>query len=73
MLKIIALFILIWIFIKAVGQVLRLFMGGPSVNQQRGNSNHQTNRQGDIHIDHKPTKGNKGYEGGEYVDYEEVE
>ena len=73
MLKILAVFVLIWIFIKAVGQVLKVFIGGTNVNQQRRSPNHQANRQGDIHIDHNPKKGNKGYDGGEYVDYEEVE
>lgn len=73
MFKFLALFVLIWIFIKAAGQILKLFLGGSTINQHRTYTKSQGRRQGNIHVDHTPDKDKKGYEGGEYVDYEEVD
>ena len=73
MLKIIALLLLIWLFFKAVGMIFRSMLGGDTNRDQRFGSNRTTNRKGDINIDHDPNKSNKGYDGGEYVDYEEID
>lgn len=74
MLKILALLVLIFIFFKAVGMVFKLLLGGGDVNrsQRYSNSQYQKKRNADVNVDHNPNK-SKGYQGGEYVDYEEVE
>ena len=76
MIKILALLFLIWIFFKALGQIFRTVLGGgPDINRgsRYGNTTHRQ-QQGDIHVDYDPNSRNKkGYQGGEYVDYEEVE
>lgn len=75
MLKILALLVLIFIFFRAVGMVFRLLMGNSSVNRSHRYSNQQQKRkqEGDLNVDHDPNRSKKGYKGGEYVDYEEVE
>ena len=75
MLKIIALLLLIWLFFKAVGMIFRSLLGGDDPNRAHrfDTDKRQGRRQGNINIDHNPNKSNKGYEGGEYVDYEEVD
>jgi hypothetical protein len=75
MFKILALFVLIWIFIKAVGTVLKMVIGGSTnTNKHTRYSNSSGHRpKGDINVDHDPNKSSKGYEGGEYVDYEDVD
>ena len=73
MLKILALLILIWIFFKALGQIFKALLGSDANKTTRYTTNHQHKKEG-VHVDYDPnTKGSKGYEGGEYVDYEEVE
>lgn len=75
MFKILALFVLIWIFIKALGAVLKMVIGG-STNASRHTrySNSSGHRQeGDVNVDHIPNDSDKGYKGGEYVDYEDVD
>lgn len=55
--------------------IIKTVIGG-GVDADRGarySSAQKTGRQGDINIDHNPNKGDKGYKGGEYVDYEDVE
>ena len=77
MLKIIAVLILIYVFFKALGMIFRTVIGGSS-DKSRGarysstQSNRRTGREGDINVDHSPNK-RKDYDGGEYVDYEEVD
>lgn len=76
MLKIIALLLLIWLFFKAVGMIFRTMLG--SADQNRNNrygNNYSGNprRKGNVNIDHDPNQSKKGYDGGEYVDYEEIE
>jgi len=74
MFKFLALLILIWIFFKAIGQVFKIFIGGPDRNRgTRFTNTSRTNHKGGIHVDHKPSKVKKDYEGGEYVDFEEVD
>lgn len=74
MLKILALLVLIFIFFKAVGMVFRLLLGTGDVNrtQRYSSTQSQRKREGSINVDHNPNSSNKGYKGGEYVDYEEV-
>ena len=74
MFKLLALFVLIWIFIKAIGMIIKMVLGGTSSDQRSRSSNSSNHRHdGDINVDHNPNKSNKGYEGGEYIDYEDVE
>jgi hypothetical protein len=75
MFKLLALFVLIWIFFKALGMIIRtLFGGGTKGNRKtRYSSSGQTGRKDGINVDHNPNKSNKGYDGGEYVDYEDVD
>jgi hypothetical protein len=74
MFKLLALLVLIWIFFKALGMIIKMVIGGNADNRQTRYSNRGNHRQkGDIHVDHNPNKTNKGYDGGEYVDYEDVD
>jgi hypothetical protein len=76
MLKIFALLLLIWVFFKALGMIFRTVLG--SADQERsgrfGNDySGNSRKRGDVNIKHDPNKSQKGYDGGEYVDYEEIE
>ena len=74
MFKLLAIFVLIWIFFKALGMIIKMVFGGNSDNKQtRYNNPNNPRHKGDINVDHNPNKSNKGYEGGEYVDYEDVD
>ena len=74
MFKLLAIFILIWIFFRAIGMVIKMVIGGASSDKRTSYSNTRASKQeGDISIDHNPNKSNKGYDGGEYVDYEDVD
>lgn len=52
------------------------FRTGIEKEKQTQQRRRATTRKGDLHIDYNPDKdkrsGDKGYKGGEYVDYEEV-
>ena len=76
MLKIIALLVLIWVFFKALGMIFRTLLGSTDPNRgsrygrgYSGNSRKKDN----INIDHNPNQSKRDYEGGEYVDYEEID
>ena len=74
MFKLLAIFVLIWIFFKALGMIIKMVFGGNSDNKQtRYDNPNNSGQKGDINVDHNPNKSNKGYEGGEYVDYEDVD
>ena len=74
MFKLLAIFVLIWILFKALGMIIKTVIGGTDSNRSTRFSNSGNHRRkGDINIDHDPNKSNKGYEGGEYVDYEDIE
>ena len=77
MIKILALLVLIWVFFKAVGMIFRTVLGSSDQNRggrYAGNPEQRGKKAGDINVDHNSTKKeSKGYEGGEYVDYEEVD
>ena len=74
MFKLLALLVLIWILFRAVVMVIKMAIGDNPDNRQTGYSNpNNPRRKGDINIDHNPNKSNKDYEGGEYVDYEDVD
>lgn len=76
MLKILAVLVLIYIFFRAVGVIFRTVLGSSSTNRSTRYQDNTTGkgagRKGNINVDHNPNK-SKGYEGGEYVDYEEVD
>ncbi len=74
MLKLLALLVLIWILFRALGMIIKTVIGGNNNNRRTRYSNSSNpKREGDINVDHNPNKTNKGYEGGEYVDYEDVD
>ena len=73
MFKLLALFILIWIFFKALSMIIKTVIGGPDANRGSRYTNSRPNRKGDINVDYDPKNKNKGYKGGDYVDYEEVD
>ena len=64
LLKFILFAILIGYVIRVVG---RFFFGITGANQHD-----RVRRDGNVHVDSDPSKGKKGFDGGEYVDYEEV-
>ena len=74
LLKLLALLFLIWIFFKAIGQIFKVLLGGPDVNRStRYTDTNQRKKEG-INVEYDPNaKNKKGYEGGEYVDYEELD
>lgn len=74
MLKIIALLILIWVFFRALGMIFRTLLGSTDQNRRSryGNDYSGSTKKGNINIDHDPNQKKKGYDGGEYVDYEEI-
>lgn len=76
MIKILALLLLIWVFFKAVGMIFRTLLGSADQNRSdRYGNDYSGNRprRGNVNIDHNPNQPNKGFDGGEYVDYEEVD
>ncbi|SNT18660.1 protein of unknown function [Ekhidna lutea] len=83
MLKIIIILILIgYVFYKVTSFLFNGLFSGFTRHQQFGGSEHTTNRSysrkapgSNLNIDTNPqtrSKNDKGYHGGEYVDYEEV-
>ena len=74
MLKLLALFVLIWIFFKALGVIIKMLFGRADTGRSTRYANPNNRKQeGDIKVEHNPNKSNPGYEGGEYVDYEDVD
>jgi hypothetical protein len=74
MLKLLALFVLIWIFFKALGMVIKMVFGSADTCRSTRYTDTSNRKQdGKINVDHNPNKSNKGYEGGEYVDYEDID
>lgn len=74
MLKLLALLVLILIFFRALGMIIKTVIGSNNGNKRTRYSNFSNpKRKGDINVDHNPNKTNKGYDGGEYVDYEDVD
>ena len=80
MLKFIVFIVLFsYVIFKGLGLLFRLLMGSPGgMKQQSHNYNPSQGRKpkdGNVNIDYMPNKGkksSKGYKGGEYIDYEEV-
>jgi hypothetical protein len=73
MFKLLALLVLIWIFFKALGMIIKMVIGTNTNKETRYTSSNNHKQDGDINVDHNPNKSNKGYKGGEYVDYEDVD
>jgi hypothetical protein len=74
MLKLLALFVLIWIFFKALGMVIKMVFGSADTGRSTRYTDTSNRKQdGKINVDYNPNKSNKGYEGGEYVDYEDID
>lgn len=81
MLKFLIIVVLLgYIFFKGLGFVIRLILGGSSVNQfggqQQKNQGQQKPKNGNVNVDYVPKDANndqKKFKGGEYVDFEEVD
>ena len=78
MLKLIAFILLFLLLFRAVGVVLRLLLGGSFTNRTNTQfrQTHKRPAGGNINIDYDPGKENrkgKKFEGGDYVDFEEVD
>jgi len=78
MLKIFAILVLLYFFFRSVGHVLRLFLGRSAqsrTQQPYGRPGQQRTKREGLHVDSVPNqqKQKKGFKGGDYVDYEEVE
>jgi len=74
-LRTLALLFLLWILFKAVGSVIRTVLGASETPRESARSTRsgRTNK-GRINVDYNPkNKNDKGYSGGDYVDYEEVD
>lgn len=76
---IIILILIIYVFYKTAGFLFKMVFGGlrsdPGSFQQRHQQNSKKAPNSNLNIDNVPQEqpGNKsGYEGGEYVDFEEV-
>ena len=76
MLKIIAVLVLLWVLFRAIGMIFRTMLGADTnrkTRYQQSNSQHQRKRDGEINVEHNPNSSKKNFDGGEYVDYEEVD
>ncbi len=68
-----------YVFFKGLGFIIRMIVGGSSVNQfggQQQRSQAQRPRKGNVQVDYVPkdaSKDPKKFKGGEYVDFEEVD
>lgn len=69
------LIILLFIYLsfRIGGYLLRLLLGGNNPDQNRQEYRKTRPRDGNVDVVDAPKKGGKGYDGGEYVDYEEVD
>jgi len=78
MLRLLAFILLFLLLFRAVGFVLRLLLGRSFTNRANTQFRQTTKRsaRGNINIDYDPGKENrkdKKFEGGDYVDFEEVD
>lgn len=76
MLKILAVLVLLWVLFRAVGMIFRTMLGVDSnrhTRYQQKSTQRKTKQEGEINIEHNPNNAQKGFDGGEYVDYEEVD
>jgi len=67
------LLLFIYLSFRIGGYLLRLLLGGNNPDQQRREYKKTRPRDGNVDVDYMPKKGKKGYDGGDYVDYEEVD
>jgi hypothetical protein len=69
-------FFISYVIYKVGGFLFKiLFIGAANAQQQKRQQYATPKRKAprsNLHIDHVPSKGDKGYSGGDYVDYEEV-
>jgi len=67
MFKVILIFVLfIYAVYRVGGFIIKILSFGSDGSQKR------TPRNGNVHVDSNPKENKKSFEGGEYVDYEEV-
>ena len=80
MLKLLALVLLFVLFLRSIGFVLRLLFGGGLAGRtsrefREGRSHKRRPKNGNVDIDYIPdkdSKKDKGFKGGDYVEYEDV-
>jgi len=77
--KLILFIIFFILFIRLINGVFKFIYRGLGHNPSSSKFDHRNNRykkKGDVNIDHVPNENNKGqnkgYGGGEYIDYEEI-
>ena len=69
-------FLIGYIFYKGLGLIIRYLLGAPSAQQYGQQRNTQRPGTGNVNVAYDPNKEKKkgkGFGGGEYVDFEEVE
>lgn len=74
--KLLFFLLLLWVLVKAVGMIFRSSLGGSMDSRANRFGDSQPGRgtrQGNVNVDHNPNNSDKGYKGGEYVDYEELD
>lgn len=80
MLKLLALILLFVLFLRSIGFLLRFLLGRGLANRASREFNEGQTRKrrpsgGNVNVDYVPKKENKnqkGFKGGDYVDYEDV-
>jgi len=77
MLRLIALFFLIYIFLRGLGLIVRTLTSKSNINHasKPGSDHSRKPKNGNLFVDYSPKEKdqNKDFKGGDYVDYEEVE
>lgn len=80
MIKVIAILFLVYFFFRSVGYVLRVMLGQSNSTTQNfdrtSRTNKQTPRGSNLNVEtpvQKSKAGQKAYDDGEYIDYEEVD
>ena len=82
MIKVIAILFLLYFFLRSIGFIVRMFLGpgnpnsgffGQNARPARPGPTRKTQPKGsNLNVEHPPQK-SKDYDGGEYIEYEEVD
>ena len=66
------LFVFLYVAFRIGGYLVRVMLGNSGSNQSNPSSGSRP-RDGNVKVNYDPDQKKKGYQGGEYVDYEEVD
>ncbi len=68
------LVLLVYTFHKASSFLFKVVLGGSSKSQFQAYKNKKKSANGKVHVDHATSekKGRKDFQGGEYIDFEEM-